>query len=189
MDQSKLLKKLIGILIVVLLMLFAAIYFVYGDIKSKNEKILQVEHSVNLKSTQYDYLISMQKFIENTKPEIEKINSSIVSSNGDVDFIENLEARARSHNLKIEIESLTLVSSDTKNSSSSISTLKIKAKADGLWSNVYTFISEIESLPYKIKINKFSLSSNANLINSLENTTDESKNWRANFEISVLKYK
>ena len=186
MNQSGLFKKIIGALSLTSIILFGAIYFVYNQIKTKNENILNIEQDLSSKNTKHDYLISLQKLVESIDPEIKKVESSIVPKAGDVAFIEELELLARNSNLIIEIESLNLTS-DPKNDSSPLATLKVKVKATGLWSDVYKFTYEMESLKYKIKINKFTLANKEELTSV--RTTSQNKEWQANFEISVLEYK
>lgn len=188
MDQSKLFKKIIIGLSLISTALFVLIYFVYLDIKAKNEKISLVEQELASKNNRYDYLVSMQKLVQDIEPDIKKIDESIISKSADVDFIENLEALARSRDLTIQIFSLNLVA-DSKLSSSTVSTLKIKAKAEGSWASVYTFLSELESLPFKVKINQFSIISNDNLALSRAGSLTQEQKWQATFDISVLEYK
>lgn len=187
MEHSKLIKRII-ILSVIMFVFFAGIYLAYSDIRSKNKKVSISENDLSLKNSQYQQLVSMQKNIENLKPEINKIDNSIVPLGGDVGFIENIETIAKSHDLEVEIESLNL-STDTKVSSSTVTTLKIKAKVKGAWGGIYTFLSEIESMPIKIKINKFSLINNDDLKLGVSNSADSNKKWESSFEISVLEYK
>jgi len=186
MDQSKLFIKIILLLIICTLSLFGVIYFVYFEIKEKNEKIMNVEQDISTQNSKHDYLVSAQKLIEDIEPDIAKIGDSIVSSNGDVAFIENLEFIARSYDLSIQIDSLT-IEDDLKNESNPISTLKIKAKINGSWTNTYVFLSELESLPFKLKINKFNLISSGEVSNV--DKTSSNIDWQALVEISVLKYK
>lgn len=188
MNQASFLKKVIAFLSLVSLALFGAIYFVYQEIKIKNEKVSSVEQDLSQKSTRYDYLLSTKKLIENIELDIKKIDNSVVGKSGDVAFIEDLELLAKSNGLKIEIESLNL-ENDSKNASSTITTLKVKAKTEGDWVGMYSFVSEIESLPIKIKINRFALITEGELTSSQAKPVDQNKNWQGSFEISVLKYK
>ena len=91
-------------------------------------------------------------------------------------------------NLNIQIESLNLTS-DPKAESSSVSTLKIRARVEGLWADVYAFASKIESLPVKIKVNKFSLENIDKIPVDRSKIEGIGKEWRGSFEISVLEYK
>lgn len=187
MLDEKFHKKILVVLTLVTIVLFGAIYFAYKEIKSKNIEIAMFEQDINLKNNQYESNVSMQRLVESIKPDVDKINNSIVNEKGDVEFIESLERIARGHKLEIKIDSLNLVT-DPKNASSTVSALRVKAKAEGLWTDLYVFLEEIESLPIKVKINRFTMQSGAELdFNPKPN--DLNKVWSANFEITVLKYK
>lgn len=188
MNQSKLYKKIIVGLSIGASLLFSVIYFVYSDIREKNGKISLIEQELLSQNNKYDHSISMQKLVKSIEPDIRKINSSIIPKSGDVDFIEELESVAKGHNLSIKIDSLSLVS-DTKIASSSVNTLKIKANAEGTWSNVYIFLSELESLPYKIKINRFTIVNSDDLALDGTRVVNQGNKWQVTFEISVLEYK
>lgn len=183
--QPAIFKKVIGFLGLVSLVLFGAIYFVYNQIKSKSEKIAIVEHDLSQTNNRYDYLVSTQRLISDIAPQIEKASNSIVSKNGDVSFIENLESLAKSYNLQIQIDSLN-IAVDSKAGSSTPATLKIKAKTEGSWTNSYLFLSEIESMPIKIKINRFAFDADEDIPS--DGSKISVKTWKTSFEISVLKY-
>jgi organic radical activating enzyme len=186
MEQSGLFKKILVILSLVSLLLFVAIYYVYRDIRIKNETILTVEQDLFSKNTRHEYLTSLQKLFESIEPKINKVESTIVPSGGEVAFIEDLEALARGLNIDITIDSLNLAT-DPKIASSTLSTLRVRAKYSGAWSNMYRFISEIESLKNKIKINRITLSNQEEL--TATRSANTHKNWQGVFEISVLEYK
>ncbi len=188
MSQSQPFKKIIILLSAVSLSLFIAMYFVYVEIRSKNEKVSSVEQDLSQKNTRYDYLVSMQKLVKDIEVDIKKIDESIVPKSGDVGFIEKIESLAKKNNLNIQIESLNLTS-DPKAENSTVSTLKIKASVDGSWLNMYMFVSEIESLPIKIKVNRFSLKNKDEIPADRTKMAGLGKEWRGSFEISVLEYK
>ena len=169
--------------------IFGLCYLVYQDIKDKNENHHTLSHGLLFQNDKQDYLVSTQKTIDNINPDITRINSSVVSKEGEVSFIENLESIARINGLSIEIDSL--VFEDRGDSSSSlISVLKIKAKTKGSWYGSYVFLARLESLPFKIKIDRFSLANTGTEVP----VPDEkggvpNGDWQSTFEIAVLKYK
>ncbi len=177
---------MIVVLSVASLTLFGAIYYVYSDIKSKNETILTVEQDLSSKNQKHDYLMSLQNLVESIDPEVQKVESMIIPKSGDVAFIEEIENLGRSSGLLVEIDSLNLTT-DPKVSSSTLSVLKVKVRATGAWVDVYKFASQIESLKYRIKINKFTLSSKEEL--TAIRSQSSNKEWQGIFEISVLEYK
>ena len=168
---------------IIALLSFTTYYFLFRDIKTKNEHISTMEHLLSIQDKKREYLISMQRIIQNLDPDISRINNSIIANGEDVQFIENLESLAHDNGLSIDIDSLVF-EDDQKLASSTITTFKIKAKTKGEWLGTYTFLAQIESLPFKIKVNKFTMKS--------EESSDPkliSNNWRTDFEIRLLKYK
>jgi D-arabinose 5-phosphate isomerase GutQ len=127
--------------------------------------------------------------VDDMSTEINAIDNSIVSKNGEVGFIESLESLARENGLSIEISSLTF-DNNASLASSSINILNVKAKTDGSWFGNYAFLSRLESLPFKVKINMVSLTnSSSNVTSDVNNSNPSNDTWQSVFEISVLKYK
>lgn len=186
MKSLKSLKQTISILSLAVLALFAAQYFLYRDIKTKNEKVGTLEHELSLQNNRQDYLISMQRLIQSMSGDIESINNSIVPADGDVEFIENIESIGKNNGLKVTIDSLVF-EDDPSYKNANVTGLKVKAKTSGSWSGTYAFLTELESLPVKVKINRFALSnvsSDAGI-----DTKKTGQIWQTGFEIVVLKYK
>ncbi|MBA3733486.1 hypothetical protein H0W91_03895 [Patescibacteria group bacterium] len=168
---------------------FTGVYFlVFKDIRSKNEHASSVLDDLSKQGIKQSYFLSMQRTLENINPEISLINDSIVSKDGDVRFIEDLESMARSNGLSIEIQSLSFEESATE--SNNFLVFKIRAKTEGGWKGTYTFLTELESLHYKTKISNFSLL-NTNIQADIgTSTTNKTTNtWKSTFELEVLKNK
>lgn len=157
----------------------------YRQIKYRDQSYQVYSKDLLFQNDRQDYLFSAQKIIENLSSDIEHINDSIVSSDGEVEFIENLEEVAKESGLSIEINSI-LLETNPKLASSSVSILRVRAKTRGSWSNSYLFLSRLESLPYKVKINKFGLVNSSEVISG---SSRSSSIWQSSFEIDVLKYK
>lgn len=187
MKNSKSLKGIIIMLSLFVLVLFVAQYFVYRDIKIKNQKISVLERDLSLQENRQEYLISTEKLINTMSSDLEKIDNSILASDGEVSFINSLEDLAEKNNLKLEPEFLGSDENDASLKNTNIKTFVIRAKITGSWVDTYTFISELESNPIKIKINKLALSNV-----SADSGVDVKKfgqKWQSIFEIVVLKYK
>lgn len=152
----------------------------------KNENVSSLEHDLTLKGSRQDYLISTQKLIDDLSVDLQSVDSSIIAVDADVSFIEDLELLAEDNGLEIDIESLVVEDSPTL-AAANVATLKAKIKTSGKWSGTYSFLTELESLPFKVKVNKFSMT---NI--SKDSGLDVKKNgqqWQGGFEIVVLKYK
>jgi hypothetical protein len=187
MKNHNSLKKIIFILSLFVLVLFVAQYFVYRDIKIKNQKISVAERDLLLQENRQEYLISTEKLITAIGSDLQKIDASILAVDGEVNFINSLEDIAAKNKLKFDPEFLGSDENDPTLKNTNIKTFTIRAKITGSWADTYTFISELESNPVKIKINNLSISNV-----SSDSGIDVKKNgsiWQSVFEIVVLKYK
>ena len=92
---------------------------------------------------------------------------------------------AKSRGLSIAIDSLTVVD-DSKVKAANLSVLNIKLKTSGSWAGVYNFLSELESLPFKIKIINFAFLNTTPQTGTVGKATS---NWDSSIELSVLEYK
>ncbi len=114
--------------------------------------------------------------------DIKKVQNTVVASDGVVNFIEQLEKIARNNGITIKNNSIS-EDADSKLSTST-TFLKIRSETSGSWVGTYKFIYELESLPYKVSINTFNLSTEGISEDSVSGTG----NWNAVFEIKLLKY-
>ncbi len=187
MSNIKSLKIILGILCVLVLAVFVSYYFVYREIRFRDETYQNLLKDLSLQDTKQDYLISTQKTVDGLVLDINQINNSIISKDGEVEFIESLEAMAKESGLSIEIDSLSLENNE-KLSPDSIDILSVKARTRGSWAANYLFLSRLESFPFKVKINKFGLSNSVAEVVSGKRIVKTSV-WQSVFEIDVLKYK
>jgi hypothetical protein len=187
MNNPKILKGIITTIALIEVVICFLFYFVFRDIRNKNNNIYFLKNNLSSQVEKQRYASSMEKMIKNTDLNITKINSSIVQKGEDIKFIENMESLAKSNNLKININSLSVEENPTF-VSSGLAILKVKADISGSWTGIYSFLSQMELSPFRIKIDKFAL------INNLDQIITGSKSvvvrqWQAIFEVSVLKYK
>lgn len=174
-------KKTLSVLSLLALVIAVSYYFIYQDIRSKNERISKLQYDLSTQSTKQDYLISTEKAIQSLEVDLDKAQSSIVSKEAEIEFIEKIETLARSNGLAIEIESLVLKNQDLP--SPDLTVLNVKAKTRGTWAGTYLFLAQLESLPYKLKIGRSSM------IRVGAGSQGSGATWDSNVEIGVLKYK
>ena len=184
MKNSKLLKIILIALILSELIVCLIYYFAFMDLKNKNNNILLLKSQLASKIEKQKYAVSMEQMIKNTNSDIVKINDSILEKNSNVKFIEQIENLARNNGANIKINSLSyLDNSDII--ANDLTVLYVSGTMTGNWNAVYSFLHQIESLPFKIKINKFGMTNTTD-----SPTINSSKNqWQAVFEINVLEYK
>jgi len=183
-------KKIAIILGVIVLGIFALYYFIFIDIKNRNEHASVLLHDVNAEIAKQEYIVSLEHTIESLTPDLDRVNSSVIAKDGDVKFIEDLETMAKSNGLKITIDSLMLENNNPTLVGSGLTVLRVKAKTEGNWSGTYTFLSELESLPLKIKIDKFGFASlGGDVPADGKKPVKTNKVWQSILEIIVLKHK
>lgn len=178
--------KIIATLSVIVAVFFAAQYFFYKEIKNKNEKISEQKQEIEFQDRSKSYLVSVQKMLESISSDIEDINRSIVPQGGEVAFIENIESLAKENGLEVNISSLVLNDNPALNPAN-VTEFRLSIRTSGSWSGTYTFLREIESLPVKIKIERFKLSSS--LQEDALNSKKQVSVWGGDFSLVVLKYK
>ncbi len=170
------LKKMLGLAGLCAVLLFAAYYSMFSDIKRRNEHASALGDELAVETRNEQYMLSVERELTSSGADIARVNGSIIPADADVTFIDNFESLARSGGLSIEIKSLAL-KTDNQLLASSTKALDIVAQTKGSWSGTYSFLVQMESLPYKIKINKFS-------VLKLDNGI-----WQSDFDITALKYK
>ena len=187
MFKNKSNKQIEIILLVIVVAVFVSYYFVYVDIKKKNEHISSLQIDLLFQTDKEKYILLTERAIAAVKVDLDKVNSSVISTTGDVEFIEKLEALARNNGLTMAIDSLNL-EEDPKAKNPLTTILKIKANTDGSWTGTYKFMNELESLPFKIKISQYALQGSSGIANE-DGTKSISSQWHGTFEIRVLKSK
>jgi Tfp pilus assembly protein PilO len=189
MINSKFIKKIIILLILIEILICVMYYFGFVNLKKKNENISVLRNNLSSQIEKQQYMFSTQKMMKNTDSDITRVNNSLIQKDEDIKFIENIEGIARGNGLIIKIDNLAF-EDDPSFSSNGLTILRIKASMSGNWAGMYSFLSQIETLPSKIRIDKFALTNNAGQISTdAEKPTAPGNDWQGVFEISVLKYK
>ncbi|KKR31515.1 MAG: hypothetical protein UT65_C0024G0002 [Parcubacteria group bacterium GW2011_GWF2_39_8b] len=187
MNNINSLKKILVVLIICIIWFCSIYYIIFSNIKNKNEQTGRLISELNAQVKKQENSLLVERMIKNADSNINLIDSSIIAKDGDVGFIENLERIARESGLEMTIQSL-IFEDDPSFASTTLTSLKITAKTKGAWLGSYKFLAHMESLPFKIKINKFVLVKNISDADS-EIKNAEPSLWESTFEIRVLKYK
>jgi hypothetical protein len=188
MKENKFLKEILITLTLLVVGVVALFVLVFFMIKAKNEQISNLKNNLSSYVVRQQNMMSMDRMVKNATSDIDLVNSSVVASDGDVKFIENLEGIAKDNGLTMKIDSLVFENNPSVASSSMV-LFNIKANTTGAWAGTYRFLAQIESLPFKIKV------SNLAFLNAVDETVFDANKlksdsvWQGKFEISVLKYK
>jgi Tfp pilus assembly protein PilO len=129
--------------------------------------------------------LALQSLLTDVSSNIQTLSSRVIDSNGTVPFIDMVESLARAAGTNASIDSANI---GPANEGDTFETLSLSISAGGNWRQVYTFLSMIESLPYKISFDNAALSVSTSVGTSGKATTT-AKIWKASMNISVLKRK
>jgi Tfp pilus assembly protein PilO len=181
-------KGILCLLILLTILLFVAIFALFQNIKNEDENASQTQNEINLSEKQNQYSVSLRESLQNSNSNIAKVSGSILSSDGDVAFIEQLENVAKENGVSITIDSLS-VENIPNITSNNLTSFKIRAEAEGDWNGMMAFLTKLESLPYVARVEKLDLANSSD--NPLSQTTPatSAQSWQSVFEIRVLQYK
>jgi len=181
MTRSRSTTLMLGIGVTLVVAMAWLLYYMFGLIRQTNQAIAGFQSTLEFDKQKQDYLISTGRVIQSANSDISRINNSIIPSDGEVSFIEQIEALARSNNLQITIDSLSADSSDALDAAG-MGRLTIKIKSSGAYASIHRFLQQIEAMPLKMALDQVNLQ------------TDRSKDkaiapWNLTMTIYVLKYK
>lgn len=187
MNQFKKTKKTF-IFITILVVVIAVVYTMFfTSIKTKNENISLVINDIDISIERETKLKSVKSLIEDIKDDREKLDTYFVDDDEVIDFIENIETLAE--NMGVGVEVLSVDISDDENNTpeqNRISELLLLSlRVEGLWSDLFHFISIVEGLPFKIDVSKV----NIDAVYQDGEKIVSSGNWKGLLNLSVLKLK
>jgi hypothetical protein len=146
-------KSIILILVLLLLLVLGILMFLYIKTKKDFAEMKSLSSSVFEYSKQSEQILNLRTNSEKFRGDIAKINGYLVSSGGEVDFIEKIENLARKQNLSSEITSVS-IDNDKVLYKDGLEYLVLNLKTYGSWNSTFTFLSMLENMPYNISVEK-----------------------------------
>ena len=170
----------LGLFVIALLVLY---YFIFAYIRNKIDLISGLRQDLASKSNKESNLLSLRHLVQESQGDIDTLNSLIIPKDGDVLFIEKVESLAKNSGLSVTIDNLNLEEIPSL-SENGMSILHIRLKGQGTWSAVYLFVSKLESIPFKIKIDRLVMG-----VSNTDTSKNLKSNWQMGADLSVLKLK
>jgi hypothetical protein len=180
-------KNILILLSVLMLVGFGILGLEVYSIIQTNKSVADLSHTISVEAHQQQTQSLATTLVNNADPDISLVNNSVLTSDGDVSFIEYLESVAKSYNLQVVIDSLSLADDSTL-APDNMDLLQVKVDVKGSWTDVYLFTSRIEALPYSVRIDGVDILNTKN-IGSLDPAvvTPASGAWQETVNMSVLK--
>jgi len=181
-------KKILSIVILLAVIIVLGGFMFFARIRNINKEIFLLQENINARTENNLRLKSIEKTLEQTKNNIQKIESYFVGVDGTVSFIETLESLGKKNNVNPRVTTVD-VSNDAQIKDDYKEFLKLSINTDGTWANTFYFLAALENVPYKISFNNISI----NKVGSSDDVTDSkiqsSPKWQGSFDIQVLKLK
>jgi hypothetical protein len=188
MKKNSSLKKIIGLLVLAVILLFGGIFLLFQNVKDQTENASKIQNDISSTESQNQYVMSLQESLKNSNPDITKIDNSILSTDQDVTFIESFETLAKNNGLSIVINSLSV--GDIPNvTSNNLTSLEIRASAKGSWIGTISFLSKLEAMPFIMRVEKFDLANSSDNPIGQPLPKNSTQIWQSIFDIRVLQYK
>jgi Tfp pilus assembly protein PilO len=151
-----------------------------GKINGINERVRQLAIS----ATEREKNLKLKDSIINSEQDRLKLEQYFVGASDaeTADFISRLESLAKASGLTSSIKSVSYEPINDLNSSETVSFIRFKFSLTGKWSNVFTFLQEIENLPKIVLVQNASFDVNSDLKNTV-------KIWSGDIDFSVVKLK
>lgn len=196
MTDSQKTKKLFWIILALAFFMFAIYGFLFWNIKVKNEKASELLNTIIESGNKDQALRSIKNSLEQNKDSLNRVDSYFVNTDGAVGFIEGLEKLASDGGVSLTIGGVNN-EIDTKVKNDFKEILRLRVDVSGSWANVVSFISALETLPFRVQIETVSLGLTSaadklafqSLADTVQRKPSSDERWKASFEFTVIKLK
>jgi|GEM_PF-5421427 len=186
--MKKSLSKNASLLIIIFLLngaLGYGYYFLHGRISLMNKQVTEKAAEIEEQKEKTFSDKALRDILISTEEDRSKIDSYLLQDDDVVDFLEKIEELGEISKTRVVTSSVNI---DERGEKSTTGFLQLNINAFGPFENIMHFISLIESLPYKVAIDKLILSTVGD--NGQQPVKgSQTKEWQSNFELKVVKLK
>jgi hypothetical protein len=186
-------KQLIALLSTIVVVLVALHAVAFYFIRSAGVNVSTLERDGRVLDAQ------VAEFSKYSNDDLRKLATSImakiISRDGIVPFIENIERTARGLGMEINIRSVNVVPR-ADDPADPIVFVRLELETRGSWKNSMRFVSFLEYLPYKVELKKVSFDGTSGLAPVAEtgakvpvSAGSAGTVWRGQIELTALKFK
>lgn len=173
-------------LIIAVLVACGLWYGLFIVIKNSVTDISIFEAKADEASQYQDRNRALHILLKDIQPDLDKLSSRLVASEGAVPFIDTIETLARETGLAITTQSIS--QAQAPEGADTFERLQLVLSTDGSWSSTYKFLTLLETLPYKITLKSTSFT-REDAGTATVSTSTKAKNWKSSFIVDVLKHK
>jgi len=181
-------KKILSIVMLLTIIIVVSVFMFFIKIRNINKEIFLLQENINVRTENNLRLKSIEKTLEQTKINIQKIESYFVGVDGTVSFIETVESLGKKNNVNPRVTTVDVLN-DSQIKDDYKEFLKLSINTDGTWTNTFYFLAALENVPYKISFNNISINKISSSSGVVDAKTQSSPKWQGSFDIQVLKLK
>jgi type II secretory pathway pseudopilin PulG len=189
-------KKILILSIISAIIVFSLSGFSFWQIKKQNESIALLASEAQQSTAKDEAVRSIRLLFDKNKESLTSLDSFFISKDGVVDFINSIDLLGKKFRVDLAIGEVTS-EIDQKIKDDFKETIKLRLDASGSWGDVIDFLTALENLPYKIKVDQVSVglssASDKLLFTNASSTSIEirkpgdKEEWKATYTISILK--
>ena len=171
---------LIGTVILVIIMLAGCWFLIYSQMQHTGKSISVLLQTQSTAAVRTQEIKDITVSADTASSEADKVNAHIISPDGEVAFIDDVENLAKADGLTVQVDTVGL-SQAADVSGAGLEYLNVKLSVSGTWASTYGYLSTLEASAYDLVVNQsdFSLVS--------DGMTKGPIQWQSTFQISVLK--
>ena len=141
----------VDILILIILCNLAALagyYFSFQNIKAQTKAASSLIGTVDMSQQKDSHLGALRAVVKDTDGKRQQLATFLLSSDTEVSFIERIETLAKGSGLGVKTKSVSSVAGSMVGAKN----FQMQIETTGSWSNTMYFLSQLENLPYDIRV-------------------------------------
>lgn len=168
-------KKILILIIVCDLVALAGYYFLFQYIKTQSGVTSSLTGTIDLSQQKNSHINSLRSMVKDTEIDRGKLTTFFLASDAEVTFIEKMEDLAKGSGLEANVNNVSSVPTDV----SVVKVFQMQLATTGSWSSTLYFLSQVENLPYDVRVRAVSLS-------KAPSSGKAVSSWSAAFDVSVV---
>jgi Tfp pilus assembly protein PilO len=169
-------KKILIIIIACNIVAMVGYYFLFQYIKKQTTAASSLSSTIDLGQQKNSHINSLRSLVKDTESQRQHLATFLLSSDNEISFIEQIENLAKNSGLAVRTNNVSSLAGGAETTR----VFQMQTQTVGSWSNTLYFLSQVENLPYGIKILGVSLNRQ-----SADGSTGGSS-WVTTFDVNVV---
>jgi Tfp pilus assembly protein PilO len=188
MNATKGIKKILTTGLVLNIVVWGLYSVVFWQIRAQTQNVSVLSSEAENETKKDETLRIIKTSLSESGNDILLLDSYFVSQEEVDDFIGSMETLGKDMGVNLSVGSVAVEPDKGKDDFKEF--LRLKVGINGPWANVIDFLSALENLPYKVRLDQVSVSLGSDAgQSSSAGTKGSPSRWQAEFEFVALKLK